>query len=158
MVPNHDIELAKYIDECRDKTVSAWGSHDCLTFAAGCVYAQTGRATLSLISCLAITACTDECALIHCRARRIKKLRIIQTAHVSIIDALDERLDRVGNGPYPQLSGFNHGAEGMITDQDVGHRLDALGVRLAPSFGFPVVETGMIFLDREPADLFWSVG
>jgi hypothetical protein len=145
MIPNHDIELAKYIDECRDRPF-AWGSHDCLTFAAGCVYAQTGRATL--YDMLGDYTCPMS-ALIHAR-RRIKKFDY--PSDVSIIDALDERLDRVET-PYP--------ARGSITarraDQQDSVTGYALGVCLRRHSAF-LYETGMIFLDREPADLFWSVG
>ena len=143
MVPNHDIELAKYIDECRDKPF-AWGSHDCLTFAAGCVYAQTGRATLS--DMLGDYTCPMG-ALIHA-SRRIKHFGY--PSDVSIIDALDERLDRVGT-PYP--------ARGSITARRADQNLDtgyALGVRLRRHSAF-LYETGMVFLDWEPDDLYWSV-
>ena len=110
MVPNHDIELAKYIDECRDKPF-AWGSHDCLTFAAGCVYAQTGRATLS--DMLGDYTCPMS-ALIHAR-RRIKQF------------------DYPRGNTIPS-QGFNHGAGGR---SELGYRLRA-GCSFAASFGFPV--------------------
>ena len=143
MVPNHDIELAKYIDECRDRPF-AWGFHDCLTFAAGCVYVQTGRATLS--DMLGDYTCPMS-ALIHAR-RRIKKFDY--PSDVSIIDALDERLDRVKT-PYP--------ARGSITARRADQNLVtgyALGVRLRRHSAF-VYETGMVFLNWEPDDLYWSV-
>jgi len=144
MVPNHDIELAKYIDECRDKSF-AWGSHDCLTFVAGCVYVQTGREILS--DMLGDYTCPMT-ALIHAR-RRIKHFDY--PSDVSIIDALDERLNRVETA---------HPVRGSITARrsDQQHSVTgyALGVCLRRHSAF-LYETGMIFMDRELDDIYWSV-
>ena len=87
-------------------------------------------------------------ALIHAR-RRIKQLDY--PSDVSITDALDERLNRVET-PYP--------ARGSITARrsDQQHSVTgyALGVCLRRHSAF-LYETGMVFLDREPDDLYWSV-
>jgi len=85
--------------------------------------------------------------LIHAR-RRIKHFDY--PSDVSIIDALDERLDRVKT-PYP--------ARGSITARSADQNLVtgyALGVRLRRHSAF-LYETGMVFLDWEPNDLYWSV-
>ncbi len=36
-----EVRLDKYIHECANKDYS-WGEHDCVLFAAGCIYAMTG--------------------------------------------------------------------------------------------------------------------
>jgi len=70
----------------------------------------------------------------------------------SVIDILDDRLDRF-EGPYPPRGCIT---ARDVTDQNVGADW-MLGVRLRRDSAF-LSPDGMIFLDREPADLFWSVG
>jgi hypothetical protein len=145
MVPNHDIELAKYIDECRGKAFEL-GSHDCMIFASDCVRVQTGQ---DVFVDFRGDYSTPLGALMHYRAKA-KGLGYADGA--SVIDILDDRLARF-EGPYPPRGCIT---ARDVTDQNVGADW-MLGVRLRRDSAF-LSPDGMIFLDREPADLFWSVG
>ena len=144
MVPNHDIELAKYIDECRGKAFDL-GSHDCMIFASDCVRVQTGQ---DVFVDFRGDYSTPLGALMHYRARA-KGLGFPDGA--SVIDILDDRLARF-EGPYPPRGCIT---ARDVTDQNVGAGY-ALGVRLRRHSAF-LYQTGMVFLDREPDDLYWSV-
>tara|TARA_R110001632_G_scaffold9645_1_gene36786 strand:- start:2940 stop:3380 length:441 start_codon:yes stop_codon:yes gene_type:complete len=145
MVPNHEIELSKYIDRCRDKPFKL-GSHDCMIFASECVKIQTGQ---DVFSDFRGAYSTPLSALIHYRAKA-KGLGYPEGA--SVVDILSDRLTQF-DGRYPP--------RGCITarnvkDKNVGADW-MLGVRLRRYSAFLSPE-GMIFLEREPSDLFWSAG
>jgi hypothetical protein len=144
MIPNHDIELAKYIDECRGKAFDL-GSHDCMIFASDCVRVQTGQ---DVFVDFRGDYSTPLGALMHYRARA-KGLGFPDG--VSVIDILDDRLARF-EGPYPPRGCIT---ARDVTDQNVGTGY-SLGVCLRRHSAF-LYETGMVFLDREPDDLYWSV-
>ena len=144
MVPNHDIELAKYIDECRGKAFDL-GSHDCMIFASDCVRVQTGQ---DVFVDFRGDYSTPLGALMHYRARA-KVLGFPDGA--SVIDILDDRLARF-EGPYPPRGCIT---ARDVTDQNVGTGY-SLGVRLRRHSAF-LYETSMVFLDWEPDDLYWSV-
>tara|TARA_R110000765_G_scaffold76529_2_gene149968 strand:+ start:589 stop:1020 length:432 start_codon:yes stop_codon:yes gene_type:complete len=140
-----EIALARYIKEKADIPF-VWGQHDCLTFAAGCIYAQTGETPLA--DMLGDYGCPVT-AMMHAR-KRIKQMDY--PSDVLIIDALDDRLKRL-DGPYPP--------RGSITARKVDQELSVtgwmLGVTLRRHSAF-LGPDAMVFVEREPGDLYWSVG
>jgi len=140
-----EIALARYIKE-KTSVPFSWGQHDCLTFAAGCIFVQTGKKPLE--DMLGEYDCPVT-AMLHAR-KSIKQMNY--SPDVLIIDALDNRLNRL-DVQYPP--------RGSITARKVNQKFSVtgwmLGVTLRRHSGF-LGPNEMIFVEREPADLYWSVG
>jgi len=139
-----EINLSKYIDSRRSMPF-VWGKNDCLTFASGCIIAQTGKNPLK--DMLGNYKCPST-AILHIK-RSIKKFRYDPT--ISMSEAIDDRLKRI-YGPFPP--------RGSITSRKVGFEESVtgqmLGVTLRRKSAF-LSQSGIVFLDREKEDLFWSV-
>ncbi len=141
---NADIILSEYIDECREHQFS-WGKFDCLTFANNCIKAQTDNGALDDL--IGGYNCPAS-ALYHLR-KRGKELGY--NAGATIIDALDDRLKRLETQYPPRGSITAKKAEEVETTTGW-----MLGVVMRRHSAF-VSSVGLVFMDREPGDLFWSV-
>ncbi len=141
---NADILLSEYIDECRDRPF-AWGKHDCLTFVAKAVKAQMVDGVLD-----------DLTGGYDCPTSALYRLRkrgreLGYNASATIIDALSDRLKRLQT-IYPFRGSIvakrSEGAEMVMGWM--------LGVSLRRHCAF-VGPQGLIFIEREPDDIYWSV-
>jgi len=138
---NWDIALAEYLEELRHLPFS-WGENDCITFTNNAVTAITGRGY-----------CDDwvgqyadgRGAFMHYRRK------LYEQGYSSIIDALDDRLDRF-DGRYPPrgtLVGRKYeGTDGVLPI--------ALGIVVSDLVAFLMAD-GLILSSPSETDLFWSI-
>lgn len=141
---NADIILSEYIDECRDRPF-AWGKHDCLTFANNCTKAQIGDGALDdLVG-------KYDCATSALYQLRKRGKELGYNPSATIIDALDDRLKRLDT-EYPPRGSIT----AKKTDEIETTTGWMLGVVMRRHSAF-VSPAGLVFMDREPSDLFWSV-
>jgi len=140
---NADILLSEYIDDCRDRPFE-WGKHDCLTFANNCIKAQMIDGALDDL--LGDYNCAKS-ALFRFK-RRGKELGY--NTKDAIISALNDRLKRLET-QYPPRGSITARRDDI--DTTTGWMLGVV-MRRQSAFVGP---QGLVFMDREPDDLFWSV-
>ena len=141
---NADLILSEYIDECRDRPF-AWGKHDCLIFANNCAKAQISNGPLD-----------DLIGGYNCHKSALYRLRkrskeLGYNSGAAIIDALNDRLKRLKTDYPPRGS--------IVAKESDGETLVMgymLGVVMRRHLAF-VGPEGLIFIDRKPSDLYWSV-
>lgn len=142
--PNADLILSEYIDECRDRPFT-WGKFDCLTFVNNCIRAQTDKGALDDL----IGGYNCPASALYQLRKRGKELGYSSTS--TIIDALSDRLKRLETNYPPRGSVVAKKSDG---DEMVMGWMLGVVMRRHSAFVGP---QGLVFIDRQPDDLYWSV-
>lgn len=141
---NADLILSEYIDECRDRPF-AWGKHDCLTFANNCAKAQICDGPFDDL----VGGYDCQTSALYRLRKRAKELGYNTSA--TIIDALSDRLKPLQTDYPPRGSIVARKSDGETLV--MGYMLGVV-MRRHSAFVGP---SGLIFIDRDTSDLYWSV-
>ena len=141
---NADLILSEYIDECRDRPF-CWGKHDCLTFANNCAKAQIDEGPLDDL----IGGYDCQTSALYLLRKRGKELGY--KASATIVDALSDRLKPLETDYPPRGSIVARKSDGETLV--MGYMLGVV-MRRHSAFVGP---EGLIFMDRQSRDLYWSV-
>lgn len=138
---NWDIRLAEYIDGLRNISFS-WGSNDCITFTNAATKIITGKGY-----------CDDWIGDYTNGSGAFKHYRrkLSEQGYDDIIDALDDRLDRL-DAKYPPRGTL----VGRKSDDVNGVLPIALGVAVSDLVAFLTAD-GLLLFELIETDLFWSV-
>lgn len=138
---NWDITLAEHLEGLRDYPF-VWGENDCITFTNQCVEIITGQGYCDDW----IGEYTDgRGAFMHYRRK------LYEQGYSSIIDALDDRLERF-TGRFPPRGTL----VGREYDEKKGVLPIALGVVVSDLAAFLMTD-GLVLSTLNETDLFWSV-